>query len=298
MGTVPSSPPEPVPADAFGTVFANVADAGQVQSFSGLSVIHALTLSPSLNIVNTLNINPRIAPAVARAQLNEQLNPGSFASSLVGTVLGMPFSLGLRGLFPEFMLTVPFGSASFTLQTALTPSLSPTLKADLSYRSLLVAFDGSFATSDFFRKAAVELAAASCFRRLRFGASYSHQLFEAASVYRVVADYELPARVVIGGLFSADGAQESLLLSIQKAIGKTKVAVAYQVVPRAVLSQVTVGFDREFTVSKMAASITGNGILTSFYQRQMGKAKVLSLVASANLWEKTHAVGIRITIQQ
>jgi hypothetical protein len=172
------------------------------------------------------------------------------------------------------------------------------LKVDLSYRSVYFACDGSFSTSDFFRKAVVESAAASGFRHLRFGAYYSRQLFETSSIYRLVADYELPTRLSIGCLFSADSEQASLILSAQKTVGKTKVGVAYHVVPRSILSHMTFGFEREFTASKVAASVTSGGILTSMYQRQVDKSRNLSLVTSANLWGKAYTLGIRATVQQ
>jgi hypothetical protein len=243
---------------------------------------------------------PRVCEVEHRDQTNEPLNPGSFASTLLCSIQGIIVRVTSRGLWlPDASVSVPVGPGSLSLSHSLDGHYSPIVSVHADLPTRWCSLEGGFQASDFFRKGMMEVAAGSMFRSARFGGYFSNQFFDETWLLRLAWDQALRRGSRVGALVAFDQVGlSSIVASVQRTFGKTTAAAIYKWKPRGLQSQVTLGFHREFLTSSLIASLTGTGVLTSVYSRQLTHNVALGLVASAALRQKSHTIGIRLTIQQ
>jgi hypothetical protein len=287
-------------SNSFGAILASVSEAIHPQGISGFMARHVLTLRPEVQMQSTLHIGPRLYDVAHREASNEPLNPGYFATSILATVKGIALRLSSRALsLPELAVSVPIGLGSITVKGVCGPNYSPDLNVNGEYIGRSVVVDGGFAANDFFRKGMMEAGVGCKLGPQRLGVYFSHEFSKETWLLRAVAERSLRKGMMIGGALTFDvNGLTSIVASVQKAVGKTVVAACYEFGPRLFRSRTTVGLKRDFMTSAIAASITGQGMLSSSYTRQLSRMISFGFTVSAVLSQRTYIMGLTVTLQQ
>ena len=284
-------------APFYSQVVSDILETGQTTQFKGVVFRYMNKFAPNVTYSGVLAMQPRIYPVKEHMQRGEPEIPGSFSNILNGTFYGMPFNIEMMGLwFPEVALEIPFKNAGIALTFSVDKSLSSNVSAETKMRNKLFSFEATARAYENLSKGHLSASLASQIKNTRLGATLSHQLFENG--FKVGCFFDFPIFGVTSGLYALTDFNQDLLIALRakKEIGKTTFGTSFQIYPSALQSNVCVGFDRMFSFSRISASLSFDGTVTSLYQRNVSAGKALVISSSANPLNHLYDIGVQLNL--
>lgn len=287
----------------FSSIFSEHNAAAMVNSFTGFSFTHVLTYKESQNVVSTLNIKPRTYEKEYASQVGEQSQPGNFQVVMLGNVQGLSYRVISQGLWiPSFFLSVPFTNSNIDFNATVDNTFGVNLKVDYENRFKNCVVDLSLDKSN---SISLDVEAASEVilsrklnndKKCRYGLGLSYDFNESKVDCRAVADIDLK-KVKLGSLLTTDFKSSLItLLTAQKQVGETKVASQLTMIPAKLVSNLSVGFEREFSTSNLSTSFSTTGILSSVYTKVINRNVRLTLSSTINLPEQDYGFGLSVSL--
>lgn len=283
--------------DLFSTIYSDVNDVTQPQQFNGISFGYICKLSPNLSLVHNLSMQPRIYSVKEHLQRGEPEIPGSYQCLLYGSAYDMIFTVKARELWiPEMSLTVPFHDSSITLTYNIDQKFSSTISAEAVWQHKLFSFEGAYRALENFSNGAYNVNIATQLRKLRMGFSISHLLSEKNYNLKSVFDLGIK-NTTIGASVSTDLNEDLLVTTSARSTFKNTVAgISFHSFPLHLKSDVLIGYERSFLMSKVSSSFSLSGILTTHISRQISNDMRLSVSAMANLRAMKYDIGVDLNI--
>lgn len=283
--------------ELFSTIFNDVNDVAQFQQFNGISFGYVWKISPTLSLVHNLSMQPRIYSVKEHLQRGEPETPGSYQCILYGTPYDMVFSIKARELWiPEMSLTVPLPDSSLTLTYNIDQKFSSTISAEAVWQHKYFSFEGTCRALDNFSNGAFNLNLATNLKKLRMGLSVSHLLSEKNYALKSVFDFPIK-NTTLGASVSTD-LQEDLLVttSARSTFKNTTAGISFHSYPLLLKSDVLIGYERLFLMSKVSTSFSLSGVVSTLYSRLVSTDTRISVSAMADLRSYKYDIGVDLNI--
>lgn len=283
--------------DLFSTIYSDVYDASQPQQFTGISFQYVYKLSPMISLIHNLSMQPRIYSVKEHLQRGEPETPGSYQCLLYGNAYDMIFTMKARELWiPEMSLTVPLHDSSLTLTYNIDQRFSSTISAEAVWQHKYLSFEGTYRALENLSNGAFNINIATQLKKLRMGISIAHLLSEKS--YNLKGVFDLGIRnTTVGSTVNTDLNEDLLVTaSARSTFNNTVASISFHSFPLLLKSDVFLGYDRSFLMSKVSSSISLSGVATTLISRQISNDMRITVSAMANLRGLKYDIGVDLNI--
>lgn len=288
---------------SFDNVYEDITSCAEVPSFTGFVVTHYKEFSKDLNLVQTLSIMPRQYEVGLCTQVNEQKNPGYYHMMIAGNIKDLPFRITCNGFSraPEFVISLPNANRNSTTTFITSLNLNPKIVTSYSYQPGKISLDAQLVAYDKLSKGQISVSLTTLIKQAICGVSFSRGIESGESVYNVLTSANISPEQVLSAALKTNF-NDNLTASASSSYtidDKTSVAVEWHCNIMQIRSEVCFGLRKNFLMSQMYASMTRNGVLSSYYTRALGGNSQMRLTFSsvADIPSKNFTFGVSLNIQ-
>lgn len=283
-------------------MYEDITSCAETPSFSGFMATHYKELSKNLNLIQTLSMNPRQYEVEHCAQVNEPRNPGYYHIMLVGNIKDLPFRITCNGFnrAPEFMISLPNSSGNSTTSFITSLNLNPKFITSYSYQPGKISLDAQLVAYDKLSKGQFSVSMTAKIKQSIFGVSFSHGIESGENVYNTLASIHISSQQEISAAIKSNFSDNLIAAasSTYSIDDKTSASVEWHCNIMRIQSELQFGIKKNFLMSQLYASMTHNGVLTSYYTRALGSSSMrLTFSSVSDIPSKSFTLGVSINIQ-
>ncbi|OHT03419.1 hypothetical protein TRFO_06644 [Tritrichomonas foetus] len=291
-------------APEFPTFLSQVFDVTQSDSIIGFQVTWNKKINENLNILQALSIQPRVYPVELIDHSGEMKQPGNYQLNINGKFGGFPFVLGYsRNSKPTASMNIPINENA-SINVASTISTYPDIGSSFTYLSNIFTSRIDIDINNYFKDGNMTLFSTYIpSPKYGFGGSLTLPLSQSSPPMLTLASQfsKGPRRsclmihhIGLGEIFENNSFAIGTTYTIEP---KTIAGVTLKVDQNPLNSELRLGIQRNFVMSRISAVVSSSGIVQSFFQRNVRQGILLSTSACADNAHKIYTFGLGLVLE-